>query len=80
MFSAFNELSDAVKVAIISGGLAMITGIIVAIINKERKKKAKEQPPAGSVTAIQKGNINMGTGAGAVVGRDQNISEHNKKD
>ena len=77
MFDAFSELSDGVKIAIITGVLGMITAIVVALIQKDRKKKAKEQPQSGSIT--QKGNINIGTGAGAVVGRDQKISINNKE-
>ena len=79
MFATFSGLSEGLQVAIITGVLAMITGIVVAIINKERKKKAKEQPSSGPVTATQTGNINIGTGAGAVVGRDQKISVNNKE-
>jgi len=76
ILAAFSGLSEGLQVAIITGTLAMITGIVVAIINKERKKKAKEQPPSSSITVTQHGSIYNGKGAGAVAGGNQDFSDH----
>ena len=82
MFASFSELPETVQVAIVTGVLAMITAIVVAIINKERKKKAKEQPPtkeqppSSPITVTQQGSAYIGKGAGAVAGGNQDFSDN----
>ena len=75
MFAWFGGLPVAVQAAVVTGTLAMITGITVALIQKGRKKKMQ----TGTVTVTQTGSTYTGKGAGAVAGGNQDFSEHSQR-
>ena len=68
MFSWFSGLPDAVQAAIVTGVLAMITAITVALIQRGKKKKTQS---GSSGATVQKNRTN--TKQKLVIGKEAKI-------